>query len=73
VQQFNHKLALIKSVHLFAYKKHTGLFANQIYNRKFANSFRERESLTACRVQATNINKCGHNKLQNDFSKQGYC
>jgi hypothetical protein len=49
------------------------LFGYQIYNRKFANSFRERESLTACRAQATNINKCGHNKLQNDFSKQGYC
>lgn len=49
------------------------LFVYNIYNRKFANSFIERESLTACRVQATNINKCGHIKLQNDFSQQSYC
>ncbi len=49
------------------------LFVYQIYNRKFANSFIERESLTACRVQATNMNKCGHIKLQNDFSQQSYC
>lgn len=73
VQLFKLNLTVKHSRCFFTIKKHTSLFVNQIFNRKFANSFLRENSLTACREQATNINKCGHIKLQNDFSKQSYC